>query len=58
MQIGDEYDDEEESGVEEETEDGGMIMELELGENVETEETREDTVFTSNEENMEMETED
>ncbi|XP_068070685.1 zinc finger E-box-binding homeobox 1 isoform X2 [Danio rerio] len=58
VQIGDEYDDEEESGVEEETEDGGMIMELELGENVETEETREDTVFTSNEENMEMETED
>ncbi|KAF4117662.1 zinc finger E-box-binding homeobox 1 isoform X1 [Onychostoma macrolepis] len=77
VQVGEDYEDDEESGGEEEqdrgheeqeTEEGGMVMEVELGdtdtleeETVETEdvmETEEDTVLTNNEENTEMATED
>ncbi len=77
VQVGEDYEDDEESGGEEEqdrgheeqeTEEGGMVMEVELGdtdtleeETVEAEdamETEEDTVLTNNEENTEMATED
>ncbi|KAK2900604.1 hypothetical protein QQF64_015432 [Cirrhinus molitorella] len=77
VQVGEDYEDEEESGGEEEqdrgheeqeTEEGGMVMEVELGdtdtleeETVETEdamETEEDAIVTNNEENTAMATED
>ncbi len=81
VQVGEDYEDDEESGGEEEqdrgheeqeTEEGGMVMEVELGDTdtleeetveaedaMETEESKEeDTVLTNNEENTEMATED
>uniref|UniRef100_A0A673MTE9 Zinc finger E-box-binding homeobox 1-like n=1 Tax=Sinocyclocheilus rhinocerous TaxID=307959 RepID=A0A673MTE9_9TELE len=78
VRVGEEYEDDEESCGEEEqdrgreeqeTEEGGMVMEVELGdtdtleeETVETEDAmeskEEDTVLTNNEENTEMATED
>ncbi|XP_052403779.1 zinc finger E-box-binding homeobox 1 isoform X1 [Carassius gibelio] len=81
VRVGEDYEDEEESGGEEEqdrgreeqeTEEGGMVMELEIGDAdtleeetveaedvMETEESKEeDTVLTNNEENTEMATED
>ncbi len=80
VQVGEDYEDDEESGGEEEqdrgheeqeTEEGGMVMEVELGDTdtleeetveaedaMETESKEEDTVLTNNEENTEMATED
>ncbi|XP_016362999.1 zinc finger E-box-binding homeobox 1-like isoform X2 [Sinocyclocheilus anshuiensis] len=81
VRVGEEYEDDEESCGEEEqgrgreeqeTEEGGMVMEVELGDTdtleeetvetedaMETEESKEeDTVLTNNEENTEMATED
>uniref|UniRef100_A0A671LWL2 Zinc finger E-box-binding homeobox 1-like n=1 Tax=Sinocyclocheilus anshuiensis TaxID=1608454 RepID=A0A671LWL2_9TELE len=81
VRVGEDYEDDEESGGEEEqdrgheeqeTEEGGMVMEVELGDTdtleeetveaedaMETEESKEeDTVLTNNEENTEMATED
>uniref|UniRef100_A0A8C1LY13 Zinc finger E-box binding homeobox 1a n=1 Tax=Cyprinus carpio TaxID=7962 RepID=A0A8C1LY13_CYPCA len=80
VRVGEEYEDEESCGEEEqdrgreeqETEEGGMVMEVELGDTdtleeetvetedvMETEESKEeDTVLTNNEENTEMASED
>lgn len=81
VRVGEDYEDDEESGGEEEqdrgheeqeTEEGGMVMEVELGDTdtleeetvetedaMETEESKEeDTVLTNNEENTEMASED